>query len=130
MLRAAPAPHNSGWPAHRQSPSAQVDRVRSQGSAMSVARCLVIQGESAPPDGDVAHALTPDRGFACDVVDWSAVAPENLPECRADLIVAVAIPDPGPALRLFDWLVRHPLARPVFAVLPAPADEAVLDSAA
>jgi DNA-binding NtrC family response regulator len=97
---------------------------------MSVARCLVIQGESGTPACDVARWLTPDRGFTCDVVDWSAVSPESLPECRADLIVAVAIPDPRPALQLFDWLVRHPLARPVVAVLPAPAEEIVLESAA
>src|SRR5687767_11844474 len=97
---------------------------------MSVARCLVIQDDCCPSAGNVANALTPDRGFACDVVHWSSLIPDNLPGCTADLIVTLAIPDPAPALRLFEWLAHHPVPRPIFAVLPDPVEDGVIACAA
>jgi DNA-binding NtrC family response regulator len=96
---------------------------------MSAVRCLVIQSQSARVDGHVQHVLAPDRGFTCDLVSWSSLAPETLPRCNADVIVALAMPEVTPALRLFDWLARNRAPRPILAVLPGQADEALIESA-
>lgn len=97
---------------------------------MGAAHCLIIEGDPCQEGGAVGQALGPDRGFACQVVQWSSLTPELLAHTSADLVVTLAVPDPTPALRLFHWLAGHPVPRPVFAVLPGQAEEAVLESAA
>jgi DNA-binding NtrC family response regulator len=97
---------------------------------MNSARCLVIQHQPTRVDHHLQRVLAPERGFTCDVVSWTTLAPETLPSYDTDVIVALAAADPLPARRLFEWLVHHPVPRPILAVLPAPADEALIESAA
>jgi DNA-binding NtrC family response regulator len=91
--------------------------------------CLVIQNHLSEVDSHLRCVLTRERGFTCKLVSWSGLTPDALLDRDAELVVALAIPEVAPALRLFDWLARNRAPRPILAVLPAQADEALIESA-
>jgi two-component system response regulator GlrR len=65
-------------------------------------------------------------GFACERQTWDSFRPERLCSAQADLVLAVAPPEPSHCLNLLDWLVTHPLPIATMAVLPGDPSEHLL----
>jgi two-component system response regulator GlrR len=54
--------------------------------------------------------------------------PDRLPECKAQLIFAWAVPLASQAISFFNWLKNHPISTPILALLPREVDEEILDT--
>jgi two-component system response regulator GlrR len=78
-------------------------------------------GVQLAPEG-----LTPD----CERISWSGLALDRLAECRADLLMIFAVPEPPDAVRVFRWLAAHPVHGATFAVLPRACGHGLLQCAA
>src|SRR5262245_25692643 len=69
------------------------------------------------------------EGYEFDRLDWSSLTPSHLRECKADLIVTSSVLDGAALLESFRWLHTHPIATPVFSILPPHADPELLQMA-
>ena len=95
---------------------------------MSPPSCLVIQHKDSEFRDRVRRILSRDHGFSFDFVEWHLIGTDQLARCHADIVIAVAAPDIGPAVRLFEWLGAHPVRSPILAVLTDPIEEAVIET--
>jgi DNA-binding NtrC family response regulator len=73
-------------------------------------------------DDMVSDVFQPGWGIAA----WDAQLSERLKQCKAQLVIVVAVPLPPQAVDLFKWLREHHTQTPVLAVLPGDVDEATL----
>lgn len=87
-------------------------------------RLLLIEHDSQADCASLAGFLNPAQGFDCERRTWNAFRLEELRRSSANLIVAVAPPEPAPCLNLLHWLRANPVAISTLAVLPAnPSDD-------
>jgi DNA-binding NtrC family response regulator len=68
-------------------------------------------------------------GFDCERQIWESFQPERLCETEAEVVVAVAPPEPSPCLDLLGWLRNHPLPIATVTVLPGEPSDNLLDLA-
>lgn len=70
--------------------------------------------------------LTGYLNVRCECASWNSLAVERLRNLKARLIIAVAVPMSSEAIRLFRWLLEHPMTTPMLAVLPNEVDTETL----
>lgn len=92
-------------------------------------RLLLIEQESVTTGSNLGLLLSAMAGVCYDRVAWDAFVPDSLSRSAADLIVASAVPPTAAAMNLFEWLCRHVIAVPTLAVLPAAAEEGLVQCA-
>lgn len=90
-----------------------------------MARLLAIEDGERP--GPAFSAII-DGGWTCSRIDWMSFAFESLDRSRLDLVVAVIGSDPSRALKLFQWLRRHPGYPPLVAIMPSDATPELYNS--
>lgn len=66
------------------------------------------------------------HNLTCKRIDWDSLALERLSECKAQLILAVAVPLLPQAMALFKWLEENPISTPVVVLLPRDIDDETL----
>jgi DNA-binding NtrC family response regulator len=95
---------------------------------MIVTSCVVIQSEGSNFGERLKRILSPTNGFSFDLVSWASLATETLIRRRADVVVALAVPDVTPALRLFERLESLGIVSPILAVLPESTADSIIKS--
>jgi DNA-binding NtrC family response regulator len=84
-------------------------------------RRLLLLEHNSPPHAGFSGTL--NRSFECQRQTWDRFDPEVLCHASADVVLAVAPPEPSHCLNFLSWLVTHPLPMATVAVLPGePAD--------
>ncbi|HXQ21075.1 MAG TPA: sigma-54 dependent transcriptional regulator [Candidatus Acidoferrales bacterium] len=92
-------------------------------------RLLFVEQGSVPFDQGLAPLLTPDAGFCCERIAWSASCLDGLRTETADVVVVVAAPQTTHTAGLLHWVRDQQVAKPTLAVLPETADDAFVRSA-
>jgi DNA-binding NtrC family response regulator len=86
-------------------------------------RVLVVEEDATDIPQSICGSLGQDTTLTCVRTGWAGLAPETLGFVEAELIILVT-PSHRPEVEvLFDWLKRHPVPAPVFAVIPAELDD-------
>ena len=89
-------------------------------------RLLLIEESPQPTAISLGNLLTHEWGFDCDRITWESFKPPQLLASRADLVLAVAVPETAGAIDFFRWLRENPLKTPSMAVLPDRPDDSIL----
>ena len=92
-------------------------------------RLLFVEQGSVPFEQGLAPLLTPEAGFCCERIDWSASRLDGLRTETADVVVVVAAPQTNDTVGLLHWVRDQQVAKPTLAVLPETADDAFVRSA-
>lgn len=87
-------------------------------------RLLLLEHETQADYASLSGFLSTAPGFDCERHTWNSFQLEELRRSSANLLVAVAPPDPAPCLNLLHWLRTNPVTMSTLAVLPAnPSDD-------
>jgi DNA-binding NtrC family response regulator len=90
------------------------------------ARILVIdQGD--PSVASVCLRILADQ-VRCETRTWDSVSQASLAYADVHLLLAHAVPNPGKAVLLFQWLGKNPIQIPVLAILPEHPDAALMQA--
>jgi DNA-binding NtrC family response regulator len=90
-----------------------------------VSPSLLVVQDSSTALRDNLRVLTP-KTVHCKTVDWDALVFDRLPQCKAQLIFAWAVPLASQAINFFKWLKNHPISTPILALLPREIDAETL----
>jgi len=93
-------------------------------------RLLLIEADGPSLQPDFAAIFGRAANIRYECVQWDALSPQKLAQHPADLIVPVALQEQARAIRLFNWIVDHPVSAPILAILPEVAGEELLRTAA
>jgi DNA-binding NtrC family response regulator len=93
-------------------------------------RVLVIESSESPFRDDSTLLGGEDLTYGCERTSWSDLSLDDLAACRADLILAIAVPESGDATRVFLWMADHPVRAASFAVLPRLCGDGLMRAAA
>src|SRR5262249_7641649 len=88
---------------------------------------MVIEHPSVMKD-NLEAALPPRLKSRCELARWDSRIFDKLPQCKAELILVVAVPMAPQAIGLFKWFRENPIPTPTLAVLPSEVDSETLDS--
>jgi DNA-binding NtrC family response regulator len=92
-------------------------------------RLLLIEaGTSLQPE--LADILDRSADIRYQSLQWNALAPQQLGDHCADLVLPVALRECERAIELFDWIADHPIGAPLLAILPQAAGDELLRTAA
>jgi DNA-binding NtrC family response regulator len=86
-------------------------------------RLFIIGSQDLASQIGFERLLPPRPGFHCEYVPWESLALERLSATGAELVVALAVEEPGSLAR---WLRDRSINAPTLAVLPCAADEDLL----
>jgi DNA-binding NtrC family response regulator len=71
-------------------------------------------------------ASVPGMHLRCESTQWDSLLFDGLSQCKAELILAVAVPPPDRAISLFKWLKDHQISTPTLAILSDEVNEETL----
>ncbi|HKN59916.1 MAG TPA: sigma 54-interacting transcriptional regulator [Candidatus Acidoferrales bacterium] len=92
-------------------------------------RVLIVEDKPSPLDGCIDDLRNAAPTWTYERIGWSASVPELIREYNPELILLVA-PSGLPFVDgFFQWIRKHPLARPAVAVLPAEATDDLVRAA-
>ena len=92
-------------------------------------RLVVVKDRDAAPERNLGQLLPADSGFSCQYLDWVASSADAIRRLGAQLVIALAAAEQGRAVAMLRGLRAWSLAAPLLAVLPAEAEDELLDAA-
>lgn len=91
---------------------------------------LLIENEGFSLQPVIFGSFDRDTDYRYERLDWNEFLPDALGRHPADLIVPVALGESARTIELFDFVRQRPIHTPLLAILPEPAEAALLRSAA